>query len=100
MLHGNERREWYGDGRSGRDWSTDLLGKHGPLDHWGTCDDELRPWSQPLHLAHDEIHGRDGALGFFHQRLHQARLERSLLLRTGGGGRSHSGNAADDRLGM
>jgi len=55
MFHGNERREWYGDGGRNRDGGTDLLGKYGALDHRGTSADELRPWSQPLHLAHDEV---------------------------------------------
>ncbi len=98
MLHGDERRERHGDGSRGHDGGANLLGQHGPLDHRGTSADELRPGPQPLHLAHDAVHGRDGASGFPHQRFHQARLEGRLLLRAGRGRRPHSRDAADDRL--
>ena len=45
-----------------------------------------------------QVHGRDGATGFPHQRFHQARLEGSLLLCIGCGCWPHSRDAAYDRL--
>jgi len=90
--------ERHGDGSRGHHGGTNLPGEHGPLNHRGTSADELRPGPQPFHMAHDAVYGRYGASGFPYQRFHQARLEGSLLLRTGCGRRPHSRDAAYDRL--
>ena len=60
--------------------------------------DRVRPGHRPVHLAHDPVHGGDGAAGLRHQRPHQARLETGVLLRPGRGGRPDAGDAADDRV--
>jgi len=62
--------------------------------------DQLRQGDQKIHLADAAFHGGDGAAGFFHQRLHQTRLETGVFLRLVGGGGVDAGNAAHDRLGL
>jgi len=96
----HERRERHGDRCGHRIGSTHVLGQHGPFDHGRTDTDELRSGPQPIYLAHDAVHGRDGAVSVRHQRIHKARLERCLLLRFGRGRRTDSRDAADDRLGL
>src|SRR4030095_9341718 len=100
LFYGNECRERYSDGRCGHYGSTNLFRQHGSLHDRGKSADEFRPRAQSLHMANDEIHGRDGASGFYYQRFYQARLEGSFLFCDGCGCRAHSRDPPHDRLRM
>ena len=59
--------------------------------------DELRQRGQPLHLADDPLHSRDGSSRALDQWLDQRRLAGGAFIRRGCRGRIDAGDAADDR---
>ena len=65
-----------------------------------TSANQLRQGHQPIHLADDRLHGRDDAVGVFHQRFLEAGLVERVSVRRLGGGGADARDAADDRHGL
>ncbi len=77
-----------------------LLRSHRTQPRRATGGNEFRPRHQEIHVADDSFHACNGAAGLRHKWPNETQLARGVLLFDGGRGGAHSGNAADDCVGL